>query len=520
VTTANDAVLQLDARRTVLRQTLVPGWAALACILVAEHAPVGIRAPVVIVFLCVVPGAALVGLLNPASFAVELSLSIALSVALSGLTAGVLVYAHLWSPTAVILIVAAISFAGGLRDVRLGHRLRHVTPRLVRNTAPLRRRVSAPRLSPGAAAIPPDRRLAARSANGVVAMAAARPEPAARHAPASHGYGSRPEQAAVPPVAASPLQGFLLDELGRSTGSHGSRRRRPPRSLPQFEPHELADLLSWPSLQRFVTQRAIREVNPELWFVDDLERRLRLQRFISRGERPGRAPLPPRGVLITGALARTSIPVAWRVLEDDGKPKEWRTRLVFQMIDALPELGGAVVAASTAYGSLSGFRRGLEARCLPYLLRVDSATAACELAPKRTTRSSAEAREVLREWLDDAAASPAGAHPNGSPEEPALVVVQGAEHLLLCEVPVSERASGLWVSNLPAETAPKRLASLVRLANRSRVERATPDRLIAALELYAEGGARQDRELALVALARSLRTLDPSTAPAKGAVEA
>ena len=392
MTTANDAALQLAARHTVLRQALVPGWAALACILVAAHAPVGIRAPVVIVFLCVVPGTALVGLLNPDAFALKLSLSIALSVALSGLTAGVLVYAHLWSPTAVIVIVAAISFAGGLRDVGRGHRRR------------------------GAAAIPLDR----------------------RHAPASRAHSSRPDEAAVPPVDASP----------------------------QLGPHELEDLLSWSSLQSF-----IREVNPELWFVDDLE--------------------TPRGVWIRGVLARTSIPVAWRVLEDDGEPQEWRTRLAFEMIDALPELGGAVVAAGSAYGSLSGFRGGLEARCLPYLLRVDPATAAGSLAPDRPRHSASEAREILREWLDGAAAAPAGAQANGAQEEPALVVVQGAEHLLVCEVPVTERASGFWLSNLPAETAPKRLASLVRLANRTRVERATPDR----------------------------RTLDRSAAPTKGAVE-
>jgi hypothetical protein len=414
VTTANGAALQLAARHTVLRQAFVPGWAALACILVAAHAPVGIRAPVVIVFLCVVPGTALVGLLNPDAFAVKLSLSIALSVALSGLTAGVLVYVHLWSPTAVIVIVAAISFAGGLRDVGRGHRRR------------------------GAAAISPDGRLAARAANGAVAMAAAKPDTDARHAPASRAHSSRPERAAVPPVAASP----------------------------QLGPHELADLLSWSSLQGFV-----REVNPELWFVDDLE--------------------TPRGVWIRGVLARTSIPFAWRVLEDDGEPQEWRTRLAFEMIDALPELGGAVVAAGTAYGSLSGFRRGLEARCLPYLLRVDPATAAGSLAPDRPCHSASEAREILREWLDGAAAAPAGAQANGAPEEPALVVVQGAEHLLVCEVPVTERASGFWLSNLPTEVAPKRLASLVRLANRTRVERATPDR----------------------------RTLDPSAAPAKGAAE-
>ena len=83
------------------------------------------------------------------------------------------------------------------------------------------------------------------------------------------------------------------------------------------------------------------------------------------------------------------------------------------------------------------------------------------------------------------------------------MVVQCAEHLLACELPVTERASGFWLSNLPAETAPERLASLVRLANRSHVERVDPDRLIAAL---AGDGAGADR--------------DPQTAAAKRAVDA
>jgi hypothetical protein len=387
--TAGSVPLALAARRTVLRRALVIGWTVLACVLVAAQAPAGVRAPVMIVFFCVVPGMALVRLVNPDSFAVELSLTVALSVALSGLTAGVLVYAHLWSPTAVVVIVAAISLAGGLLGAELGHPARH-----------------------------------ARSASrGDVPLASA----------------------AAGPVTASR--------------------------------HELADLLSSSSLQHFVTQRALRELNPELWFVDDLERWLR------RGGPSGStAPPTPRGVWITGVSASTSIPVAWRVLEDDRKPEEWRTRLAFEMIDALPELGRAVVAAGTAYGSLSGFRRGLEARCLPYLLRVDPVSAARALAPDRPSRSASEAREVLRERIADAAAAPAGPQANGAREEPTLVVVQGTEHLLLCEVPVTAPASALWLSNLPAETAPGRLASLVRLADRSRVDCASPEPLIAALE--------------------------------------
>ena len=317
-------------------------------------------------------------------------------------------------------------------------------------------------------------------------------------------------------MPASPLQRFLLDELRRRTGSDDSRRRQP-RSLAHLQPDELADLLSWSSLQRFVTQRAIREINPELWFVDDLERRLPRQTRASRRELSGRTLPAPRGVWITGVSARASIPVAWRVLEDDGKAKEWRTRLALEMIDLLPELslGGAVVTAGTAYGSLAGFRRGLEGRGLHYLLRVDPVTAARELAPDRPSRSAAEARQVLRERIADGDAAPAGEQ--GAHEEPELVLVPGEEHVLLCEVRAAGRTGVFWLSNLPAETAPGRFASLMRLADRSRVKRA--NLLTGALEAEAEGGAGLDRELALVALAGGLRTLDLSTTPAKRGVE-
>jgi hypothetical protein len=522
--TAHGAALEFAARRTALRPAFATGCAVLACILVAAQAPAGVRAPVLIVFLCIVPGTALVGLVNPDSFAVELSLAIALSVAVSGLTAGVLVYAHLWSPTAVVVIVAAISIAAGLRDVGLLHRARHVAPQLLRLLrAPFvgARRVgesglpvaviftselagrAAGRLSGGIAAAPRlARRQAGRRRRGIAAV---RP-------PRATGHRSLSERAVAPPVVPSPSQGLLLDEPQRPTGSHDRRRGQPPRPLADLQPQELAALLSQASLQRFLTQRAVDEIDPQLWFVDDLDRRLRRQ---APGP-PDHSPLPAsRGVWITGVSARTSIPVAWRVLEDEAK--EWRTRLALEMIDALPDLGGGVVAAGTAFGSLSGFRRGLEERCLPYLLRVDPVTAAREVARDRPSRSAAEARQELRERIDEAGVALAGARPNGTREEPELVLVEGAGHLLLCEVPGTGRAEAFWLSNLPPETAPGRLASLIRLANRSHVKRA--HLLRGALEAQAEGGAGLDRELALVALAGGLRTLELSTVPARGVVE-
>lgn len=551
--TARGAAVELAARRTVLRQTLVPACAILACVLVAAHAPAEIRAPVVIAFLCAVPGIALVGLLSPDSLELELALALALSVALSGLTALVLVYAHLWSPTAVVLIVAAVTLGGGLRDVGLGRRARPAIRWLLGalRTAPIAawrrfvrsvpvataagarvgRRVGAG-LSAAAAALPAlARRAHVRRRTGVAlavlsdhlhragrrvrTVAAVRPPRAAVERP--------PVGRTAPPTASeSSLQSFLLDELRRSARSQGSRRRRQPESLAELEPRELEDLLSWSSLQRFVTHRAVQQVVPELWFVDDLERRLRRTPIPRRTASGRTVHHVPRGVWITGVSQGRSVPVVWRVLEQDGRAKEWRTRLALEAIDALSGLGsyGAVVAAGPAHGSLSGFRRGLEERGLSYLLRVDAVTAARELAPDKPSRSAAEAREVVRERLADGAAIPTGPQPNrGARRMSDLVCVKGAQRLVLCEVAADGRMSAFWLSNLPAATAPERLAFLLRLAGRATIGRPADEPLLNALEGQVDSQGELERQLAGVALAHGLRTLGLSAAR-EGATEA
>jgi DDE superfamily endonuclease len=502
--TIHGATVQFAARRKTLRQVFAPGWALLACLLVVVQAPSELRAPVVIVFFCFVPGTALVGLFNPDSFGVELSLTVALSVAVSGLTAGVLLYANLWSPTAVVVIVTGISLVAGLRDFRLGHSERQAASLFFSRRAGSWR-VRARGLP---AALLQAAQLAGRGAGSVSGGISAIPRGAnrvGRRPRRRIALGSRREGAVDPPAPASPLQGFLQHELSQRTGSsdHGSRRRRPPRSLANLEPHELSELLSWSSLQRYVTQRALREVKPELWFVEDLERRLGPH---APDEPSGRTPAVPRGVWITGVSARTSIPVVWRVLEDSGN-KDWRTQLALEMIDALPEpgVGDAVVAADTDYGSLAGLRRGLTARGLSYLFRVDPVTAARELVPDRPSRSAAEARALLREQL------PELPRPHDAREETELVFVQGAEQILIHEGPATGRAEAFWLSNLPAGTPPERLAALLGLANRGRVEPEAADLLQVALKMTAEEGTGLDRELALVALAGGLQALDVST---------
>ena len=404
--TVHGATLQLAARRRALRQLFVPGWALLASLLVLVQAPSALRAPVVIVFFCLIPGKALVRLIKPDSLAVEVSLSVALSVTVSGLTAGILVYANLWSTTAVVLIVAAISLiVGGY--VELVGRERVELRELPRALAVGRRR-----------------------------------------------SGSTGSAAAVQTTEAAGQEASSVSG-GNTAVSEVAVRARP-------------------------------KVTPELWFVDDFERRSRSQ---APDESRSHAPSAPRGVVITGVSGRTSIPVAWRVLEGGGK-KEWRTPLALEMIDALqgPQLSETVVAADTGYGSLSGFRRGLEARGLSYLLRVSPVTAARELAPDGPSRSASEAREILQERIG------AQLRPRAGRDESGLVILKGTEQILICEVPSSGGDSSYWLSNLPAWTAPERLVSLIRFAHRGRVEGAAKDLLEVARRMSAAEDAEPIRQ--------------------------
>ena len=584
--TARGAALEFAARRTVVRQTLVSGCALLACLLVAADAPADVRAPVVITFLCLVPGAALVGLLSPDSYELEIALAIALSVALSGLTAAFLVYTGLWSPTAVVLIVAVISLVGGLRDVRLGgrapgapsrfvgllgvagagvrHGVTHGLPVAIEASARFARRGARGLLALMAAATKLartavmrffvviatvlrgarralvvlsvavtelGRRAGMRRRLGVALVACRQlVRPAVRRAPSvaavrpakATAHRPRSAQAAAPAPSESSLQSFLLEELRQRSRSNGGRRRRSPRSLTELEPHELDDLLSWAALQRFVTHRAVQQVDPELWFVDDLERQLGRQKPESRTARRASKPLRvPRGVWITGVSKGRSVPIAWRVLEENARGKEWRTRIALEAIDTLPGLthDGAVVAAGPVLGSLSGFRAALEERGIRYLLRVDAVTAARELTLERPS-NSAEAREVIGRRLADGAAMLVAAQPNGTKRKSELMLVQGVERMVLCEVPAEGHLSVFWLSNLEAGTPVARLASLIRLAHRHHAERTIHDLVLSTLGTEVARGAELQQQLALVALAQGLNTLGVSAAPARKAVEA
>jgi uncharacterized membrane protein len=84
-----------------------------AALAVALDWPAPLRPALVIWFVAICPGMAIVRLLRLDSLLVEVALAIALSLALAGLIASALVYAGIWSPNLVLelLVVTAV---GGL----------------------------------------------------------------------------------------------------------------------------------------------------------------------------------------------------------------------------------------------------------------------------------------------------------------------------------------------------------------------------------------------------------------------
>jgi hypothetical protein len=90
------------------------GWSTAAGLAVFLSATPSVRAPIIVAFLLVCPGLALTRLLRLGDLAVELTLAVALSIALDGLVAGSLLYAGEWSPRigfTVLLAVAVVAAA-------------------------------------------------------------------------------------------------------------------------------------------------------------------------------------------------------------------------------------------------------------------------------------------------------------------------------------------------------------------------------------------------------------------------
>ncbi len=85
-------------------------------VVTAIELPAPIRAPIVIWFIAICPGMALVRLLRLDQPAVEVMLAIALSVAIGGLVPAALLYAGRWSPPWTLAILIAITIGGLAAD--------------------------------------------------------------------------------------------------------------------------------------------------------------------------------------------------------------------------------------------------------------------------------------------------------------------------------------------------------------------------------------------------------------------
>jgi hypothetical protein len=85
------------------------GLLAGALVLAGVHSPV--RVLVVLWFVLICPGMAVVRLLRLADPVAELALAVAVSITLAGLVSGVALYAGLWSPDVSLVVLVAVTAA-------------------------------------------------------------------------------------------------------------------------------------------------------------------------------------------------------------------------------------------------------------------------------------------------------------------------------------------------------------------------------------------------------------------------
>lgn len=414
---------------TNVQRTLILAVTLGACSLAVAHAPQPLRAPVVLLFLCFVPGLSIVRLFVLDSATAEAMLAIGLSVALTALTATLLLYVHLWSPDAVLFVLAGTTIVAMLPELGVVTRRRETLSALATRDQLLR---------------------------GMRLL------------------GLRPRSPRPPPFAERPL---------------GRRAERGNPHLPLARPgSELARVEaggsafpSWRRLHCDLTLRTIREVQPEAWFVDDLVLGPRKQRH-------------PRGVWLSGLTQATAVPLGWRVLGEAaaGAGLRWRSRLALEALEEICAFGcdPAIVAARAAYGSLSSFRDGLEARGFRYLVRVDPSAAVHELvarhgaAPRRGLSAAASRRLVgdymrirhvsleLLEWPE---LRRGRGKSRIAVRSSRFAVLRGRGRMLICEWPAAEEEPRrFWLSNLPLETPVSQLASLATLPARVDIDRSRP----------------------------------------------
>jgi hypothetical protein len=99
----------LPGRAVIVTAALVT--CAVAPVLVALGAPAVVRVPGVLLFLCLVPGSALLALLVPRHVPLELGLVVMTSLAIATLTAQSMLWLDVWAPDAFLngLVVASIT---------------------------------------------------------------------------------------------------------------------------------------------------------------------------------------------------------------------------------------------------------------------------------------------------------------------------------------------------------------------------------------------------------------------------
>lgn len=103
--------------RSRIRPLAVVAGAALTALVVWAGVAPALRGPVVLAFLLVGPGLALVHALRLRDRLAELCLAIALSVALDTLVASAFLYAGAWSPDAILGALVALTVAGAGADL-------------------------------------------------------------------------------------------------------------------------------------------------------------------------------------------------------------------------------------------------------------------------------------------------------------------------------------------------------------------------------------------------------------------
>ena len=98
---------------------VVAGFAVAAAAAALAGAPAPVRAPLVLAFLLLGPGMAYVPLLGLGDALAELTLGLAVSLALDLAVAAAMLYTGAWSPRTSLLVLAGIALAGAALQGRI-----------------------------------------------------------------------------------------------------------------------------------------------------------------------------------------------------------------------------------------------------------------------------------------------------------------------------------------------------------------------------------------------------------------